>query len=294
MNIFSKKMQMVDMQIAEYLNWCEFNAMMTCSTMVTKRKAIERFLSVNPNINDLSKLTNEQFDQWRADLAKGGLAGKTINNYADHITGAIRFLRDRKEVRVAINLNKIDRAMERDGEMPYFTHDDMMLIKQNCYGPREKILISLLYDSGLRISEAANLKIKDVKECTVTIIGKGGKRRTTFILPETRQELDKWLHLNDITDGYIFPSPTKFGEPLSIQQIRSSINSPINRAGLKGSAHTIRHSFTTRLIDGGADILTASAVLGHADTRTTQGYYHRHIDTLAKKFESAMSVLTKA
>lgn len=283
-----KKAPPLKVQIAEYLEWCEFIKRMTRSTMVTKRKALDRFMAVNPALKDLTKLTNQEFDVWRASLAKEGKAGKTINSYADHVIGALKFLSERKRMPIAINLKMIERAEEETKDALYFTAEEIDQIKAECQGLRQQIFISLIWDSGLRISEVQHLMVENLRGCNITVKqGKGRKDRPTFMRQETRDMLDEWLKRNDITEGYVFPSPRRFKKPLDVCQIRESINLPIRRAGLQGSAHTIRHGFVTRLIDGGAPLETTQTLLGHEDPRTTLHYYHRSVSKLAKHYAEA-------
>jgi integrase/recombinase XerC len=293
MNLLSRKATPTEKQLADYLEYCEFNKKMTPTTMCTKRKAIDRFLSVNPSLQDFTKLTNDQFDRWRAQLAKEGKAGKTINNYADHILGLLRHLQDRRKCQLKINLSLVERAEEDDSDVAYFTRDDMQRIQSACRGLRELLLIDLIYVSGLRISETTKLRLENVSDLTICIRGKGRKLRTTFITPDIRAILDRWLMLNGITEGYIFPSPTKFDKPLSVQQIRETINAPIRRAGFeKGSAHAIRHAFVTKLINSGADIFTVQTLVGHDDPKTTRGYFHKNREQLGKQYAKFMTSVT--
>lgn len=286
-NLF-KKPTPIKGQIHDYLEWCEFNKRMTKKTMITKRKALDRFMAVNPTLKDLTRLTNQEFDEWRALLAKEGKAGKTINNYGDHIIGALRYLNERKQLPLSINLKAIDRAEEESKDAQYFTKEEVARIKSECVGLREKILISLIWDSGLRLCEIQHLKVENLRSCEITVRqGKGRKDRSTFMTAETREILDQWLAMNDISEGFIFPSPRRFGEPLDAGHLRDIIKVPIKKAGLQGSPHTFRHGFTTRLIDGGAPLEATQAMLGHADPRTTLHYYHRSVGKLAKQYLEA-------
>jgi site-specific recombinase XerD len=288
---FTKGSTAAEKQVEEYLHYCEFIKRFAPHSIRTYRKTLSRFIGES-GTKDFRKLSNKDLDKWHIKLAQEGKAAKTINNYKDGVISCLKYL-DKHGKKVKIVFDLIERAEEGHKEAQYFKRDEIKAIKDACKGLRELLLISLLYDSGIRIGELRRLRVEDVSGLTVKIIqGKGRKDRTTFILQATRTTLDRWLNLNEIETGYLFPSPAKFEEPLSEQQIRESVNAPIRRAGFeKGSAHTMRHSFVTNLIDADVDVFTAQTLAGHSDPKTTRHYFHTNIQKLGEKYSAAMAKL---
>lgn len=281
-------MRPVESQMTAYLEWCEYVKRMTPSTILTKRKALERFLKV-VEISDFTELTNHQFDWWRGTLVKEGKSGKTINNYADHVACCVRWLNKQLKLPVQLDFDLIERAEEDDPEVIIYTEEEIAEALRACKGLRGQLILSLAFQSGLRLSEMATLKVENLDGLAISIKGKKRKRRRTFIREDTRKLLDQWLLLNDITEGYVFPSPVKWDGRLTNQQIREIIKGIFERAGIKKRVHphALRHTWFTEMLDNGAPLMDTMIMGGHSDPKTTARYYHkspkRHA-ALHKKF----------
>jgi integrase len=266
----------IENQVASYLEWCEFVKRMTPSTMLTKRKALERYLRVNPDLDDFATLTNWQFDEWRATLAKEGKSGKTINNYADHVVCCIHWLKVHRKLDVALDPELVSRAEEDDTEITIYTPEELARALQHCRGPRDDLILSLAFQSGLRLTEMATLKVENIDGLAISVMGKKRKRRRTFIREDTKEKLNKWLILNDISSGYVFPSPAKWDYHLTGQHIRDIIKAAFDRAGIqkRNAPHDLRHTWFTTMLDAGAPLMDTAIMGGHSDPKTTKRYYH--------------------
>lgn len=274
-NFLPRKTSVIKTQTQEYLHYCEFNRRFTPDTLRTKRQTINKFLTDHPRLTDFRKLTNEELDIWLTDMVKAGKAGKTVNNYGDHVMACLRYLQNKRGEKLRIRLEAVERCEEDPAGAPHFSHGEVEQIKSACQGPREFLLVSLIFESALRIQEVNNLKVENIKDCEITIVGKGRKKRTVFMLEETRKLLDQWMLITSIEEGYIFPSPMKFGDSLSVQQVRSSINAPIRRAGFEtGSAHAIRKASLTTLLDRGLSLQDTALYAGHSNPQTTLKHYY--------------------
>lgn len=147
---------------------------------------------------------------------------------------------------------------------------------------RDKALLETLYASGLRVSEAISLKISDIyfDEGFLKVIGKGSKERIVPIGNTALKFITKYINESRIllkkknSHDYLFLNFR--GNRLSRMGILDIIKKHCIRAGIKKSAHphTLRHSFATHLLQGGADIRIIQEMLGHSDISTTQIYTH--------------------
>jgi site-specific recombinase XerD len=272
-----RRLRPIETQVSNYLEWCEYVKRRTPATMVSMRKGLERFLLINPTLNDFSDLTNWQFDEWRASLAKEGKSGKTINGYADYVTGCVKWLKVHRKLAISLDLEIVERAAEDDTEITIYTPEEITRALAACQGPRDDLILSLAYQSGLRLTEMATLKAENIEGLALTVIGKKRKRRRTFIREDTKAKLDHWLMINDIHEkGYVFPSPVKWDSCLSSQSIREIIKAAFARAGIKKRVHphALRHTWFTTLLDNGAPLMDTAIMGGHSDPRTTKRYYH--------------------
>lgn len=291
-------MESIQLQVEKYLEWCEYIKRMTPDTLRTKRQALKRFLNENPNVTDFSTLTNWQFDEWRAGFARRGKSGKTINNYSDHVVSCLRWLNKKKLVPVEFNFDLVERAEEDDPEILVYTPEEIALALKHCKGPRDDLILSLAYQSGLRLSEMATLKLENIEGLAISVMGKKRKRRRTFIREDTRKKLDRWLVLAEITEGYIFPSPTIWDHHLTNQQIRDLIKATFKRTGIEKRVHphALRHTWFTTMLDNGAPLMDTAIMGGHSDPMTTKRYYHaspqRHA-AIHQQFIPSVDQLTK-
>lgn len=162
-------------------------------------------------------------------------------------------------------------------------------------GLRDRALLELLYGTGARISEAVGLAVDDVDltGAAVRLRGKGGKDRVVPVGRYAREALEAYLVRARPALGAHGPGgPALFlnarGGRLSRQSAWSTLRSAARRAGLQDvSPHTLRHSFATHLLDGGADVRVVQELLGHASVTTTQVYTLVTVDRLREVYASA-------
>ena len=158
-------------------------------------------------------------------------------------------------------------------------------------GQRNKAIIELLFSCGLRVSELVNLKFNDIfeRDKFLRIIGKGDKERLVPISESALHEIKLWLYdrnLMKIKPGeqdYVFLN--RRGAHLTRTMILIMIKRTAEEAGSTKtvSPHTLRHSFATELLKGGADLRAIQEMLGHENIKTTQIYTHIDITTLREE-----------
>ncbi|MBC7551919.1 MAG: site-specific tyrosine recombinase XerD [Cellulomonas sp.] len=160
---------------------------------------------------------------------------------------------------------------------------------------RNKALLELLYATGARVSEAVNLNVDDVLEQDVVrLTGKGGKQRIVPVGSFARTAIDAYLvRARPLLSGRGKATPALFlglrGQRVSRQNAWLIIRAAAERAGLDGhvSPHTLRHSFATHLLAGGADVRVVQELLGHSSVATTQIYTLVTVDTLRDMYTTA-------
>jgi len=133
---------------------------------------------------------------------------------------------------------------------------------------KEKLVVVMLYTLGLRISELASLKLEDMSESWVRVVGKGNKERDVPLLESTKEIIDEYLS-SFVPKKFLFE---KNGEKLSENSLRYMVNKVFRDVSLKVTPHQLRHSYATALLNGGAPIVDVSELLGHSSMATTQIY----------------------
>ena len=157
-----------------------------------------------------------------------------------------------------------------------FSTDQVRLLLSVITNAKHKMMISLFYGSGLRMNELRNIRLVDVDSINYevkVVAGKGGKDRFTLLpkhLPEPLREYYKATR----PTTYLFEGQRK-GLPMHERSIQYFVQQYITKIGLAGkdySAHTLRHSCATHLLDSGCDLHTIKELLGHSNIATTMIY----------------------
>lgn len=173
--------------------------------------------------------------------------------------------------------------------------------RQDTHAARDRAILTVLYATGLRASELAGLRARDVNYnlAVLTVLGKGNKERVVPIAAEAIDAVKAYLAEQSDQppaagqtimagpDRTLFVSRT--GKPLSRQDVYRIVRKYVRRAAVKGRIypHTLRHCFATGLLAGGADLRSVQEMLGHADIATTQIYTHvdaARLKAIHKKF----------
>ena len=158
-------------------------------------------------------------------------------------------------------------------------------------GHRNRAIIEVLFSCGLRVSELVNLKLTNLykEEQYVRVMGKGSKERLVPISPKALKELKWWfddrcrMTIKPGEEDYVFLN--RRGAHLTRTMILIMIKQQAALAGIQKtiSPHTLRHSFATALLEGGADLRAIQVMLGHENIGTTEIYTHIYMSTLRKQ-----------
>ena len=174
----------------------------------------------------------------------------------------------------------------------YLTVEEMLELLNvkvsNDYGTnlRNKTIVSVLYSSGIRVSELISLKVEDINGDTFKVLGKGNKERICFLNDSCLETLDEYLAYFKIRSGYIFLNKegkkiTARSVELIIKKMGEALVPPKNVY-----PHMIRHSFATHLLNNGCDIRTIQVMLGHSSIASTQVYSHVSLNDIKKIYNN--------
>ena len=152
---------------------------------------------------------------------------------------------------------------------------------------RDKAILELMYSSGLRVSEVSNLSIKDIKNNkSIKVLGKGNKERVLPITSRAYDVINKYIEhsrtifVNEKSNSFLFLGVR--GGQLSDREIRRIVKLRVGTF-----PHSLRHTFATHLLDGGADLRIVQELLGHNDPSTTQIYTHVSKKQMKKKYKQS-------
>lgn len=231
---------------------------------------------------------------WLIDLAKNGLSAKSRARHLISIRGFFKFLLNEKIISTNplknVDIPKTGRSLPK-----FLTIQEVsdLLDAPDTENPRElrnSAMMEIMYGSGLRVSELIFLKLQDVNLDAgfVRVMGKGSKERIVPFGSHACNITRKWIQegrtalLNRISTPYLFIA--KAGKPMTRQGFWKILKKYGVMAKLSKNItpHTLRHSFATHLLEGGADLRSVQTMLGHSDISTTQIYTHVSRDYLIK------------
>lgn len=159
-------------------------------------------------------------------------------------------------------------------------------------GLRNRCILELLYDTGIRVSELVNLKINDIEfdKKIINILGKGKKERIVYYGDYLQEVLEKYINdsrkylLNNKLSEYLILNNN--GSKITTRGVEYIIDKMVNEAAIKHkiSPHVLRHTFATHMLNGGADIKSIQQLLGHESLSTTGIYTHITNDVLRQEY----------
>lgn len=243
---------------------------------------------------ELISLTRQDLREWLIDLGRTKLSENSKRRLVSSMRGFYKFLM----IDGHITNNPADNldTPQKGFYLPKFLNqaDIEKLLSQPDVstetGLRDKAILELMYASGLRVSEAVNLQIKDIDldSGILTTTGKGNKTRRVPVGSSAVEWLRSYLILRrrkeNIQIQNLFVTP--LGRPVTRQVVHAFVKEYAEKCGLEDvSPHTLRHSFATHLIQNSADIRSVQQMLGHADISTTQIYTHMTDAHLRRSYE---------
>ena len=224
---------------------------------------------------------NKKPEEVNEDDAKsylGGLFESKSKNTIMLAAAALKFFY--KEI-LAKNFENV-RVPKKDKRLPeVLTKQEVLKLIDSADNLKSKLMISMLYSSGLRVSEIVNLKVSDIDiDNNIGWVrkGKGGKDRMFNLSKNLNEEVQKYLEGRE--NKYVFSKEN----PLTTRNVQKIIFNLRNKANInkKITPHTLRHSFATHLLEQGTDIRVIQTLLGHANLNTTQMYTHISSDQIKK------------
>jgi integrase/recombinase XerD len=286
-----------------YLRHVAIERGLSANTLQAYRRDLEAYLGVLAarGIHSAEKVTTADVEAFAHELRtrEQPLAASSVGRMLSSVRGFHRFLlvegivetdpaTDTTPPKLGMRLPKALSIEQVTALLEATAGDDVVAL-------RDRALLELLYATGARVSEAVDLNVDDVIEGDVVrLFGKGGKQRIVPVGSFARAALDAYLvRARPLFSVRGTATPALFlgvrGQRVSRQNAWLIIRAAAERAhlGVEVSPHTLRHSFATHLLAGGADVRVVQELLGHSSVATTQLYTMVTADTLRDMYTTA-------
>ncbi len=237
-------------------------------------------------IAEFSGAGTAHINDFLSELTESGLSPTSRARYLSSLRGFYKYLF--AEGRIKSDISDIIEFPKTLRKLPdtLSIEEIFKIIEQpdssTCFGLRDRAMLETMYACGLRVSEVSTLKQRDILTDAgiVRVFGKGNKERIVPIGSSASSSIEEYCRdarplLSNLNSGDIL-FLNRNGRGLSRMGIWKILNKYVEVAGITKNVHphTFRHSFATRLLEGGADLRAAQEVLGHLDIATTQIYTH--------------------
>lgn len=283
------------MLIADFENYIQHEKRYSVHTVTAYVKDLEQFttyLKEKYGITDLTQSDRDIIRSWVVSLISMDVSARSVGRKLSALKTFFRMLmmegkvksNPAREVSVPKVRKKLPVFVERDQTEKLFTDG---LFESDFSGLRDKLVLEILYTTGMRLSELINIESRDIdfRKCQVRVLGKRKKERD---IPLHRNTLSLLKNYADSRDSFFDSLKTSKllvtdkGKVLYPKFVYRLVNNYLSKVTTvtKKSPHVLRHTFATHMLNNGAELNAIKEILGHASLSATQVYTHNSIDQL--------------
>lgn len=287
------------MYIQEFIDYLSYQKRFSVHSIAAYRKDLETFWEYanKEGYSTLHELNHLVIRSWLVSLMESGMESRSVNRKISTLKSYYKFLI--KEEKVEINPMAKIISPKTAKKLPVFvdkTHMenlfDFEVFEPGFEGHRNRMIMLLFYQTGMRLSELTGLKKSDIdfSNCQLKVLGKRNKERIIPLTLNFKKELNEYILAipPDYADGsFLFAQ--KNGKKLYPKQVYNIVNEALSHVTTihKKSPHVLRHTFATHMLNNGADLNAIKEILGHANLSATQVYTHNSIEKLKNVHKQA-------
>jgi integrase/recombinase XerC len=287
-----------DAQLASFTQHIDTARNLSSLTTKSYLRDLSRLQSLlnDSSIATLSDIDTQHIRSALATLHKSGLSNASLQRWLSSVRAFFRYAMQKKwlsnnpadGLQAPAKAKKLPKLMDADQAIQLVSIEG-----SDWHSLRDRALLELLYSSGLRLAEIANIDISDIHlgEATVRVTGKGAKTRLVPVGSCALAAIERWLKVRSEraleNENALFVSQR--GKRISHRAIQQRVKLIAQRQGISQPIHPhmLRHSFASHMLESSGDLRGVQELLGHANLSTTQVYTHLDFQHLAKTYDSA-------
>ncbi len=290
------------MYLEDFIQYLQFERRYSNNTVRAYGNDLRQFFDYvyqNYGTEDVTTISHKMVRSWIADCLEKNISERTINRKISTLQSYFKYLMRREY----IHFNPMGKVYTpRMGRrIPYFVDENHMdlLLKEDFFtndffGRRDQLILEMLYQTGIRLSELVNLKDSDIDpgKYQVKITGKRNKERIVPITKSFFKLIEEYRKSRDekfsrINSGYLLVTDKgkKLYEKFVYRKVRKYLGYITTIE--KKSPHVLRHTFATHMLNKGADLNAIKELLGHANLSATQVYTHSTFEKLKNIYKQA-------
>jgi len=288
------------MLIISFLNYLSLEKKYSQHTVTAYKNdllSFQKFCIEEFHQKKIETINYPQIRNWVVHLSNSKLSNRSINRKVSSLKSFYKFLLKTNNIVESPLQKHKSLKIPKQVQVP-FSQKEMLkalnldIDEKDFESVRDKLIVELLYSTGMRRAELINLKVTDIDLVneTVKILGKRNKERIVPLLKSVKKSLDDYIKIrseNEIKESYLLV--TKKGKKLYDMLVYRVINNYFSSVSskTKKSPHIIRHSFATHLLNEGADLNSVKELLGHSSLASTQVYTHSSLGKIKEVYNQA-------
>ena len=285
--------------IDRYLEYINIEKRYSPNTIISYRKDLEdfaKFLLDTESIENLQKADKKMVRNFIIHLNNQKLSKRSINRKISTLKSFYNFLLRISEIKTSPLEGISMLKFYAEKQIP-FSEEEMkhllLILEEAQVELLDKLIIEVLYQTGMRRAELCNLLLENVNfsRNEIVVIGKGNKERIVPISPDLSKVLKIYYleHRKPTAEAERYFFVSSKGKKITEKFVYLMVTSYLSQVSLKEkkSPHILRHSFATHVLNGGAEISKVKKIMGHASLASTQVYTNANIEQLKKVFRAA-------
>ena len=285
--------------IDRYLEYINIEKRYSPNTIISYRKDLEdfaKFLLDTESIENLQKADKKMVRNFIIHLNNQKLSKRSINRKISTLKSFYNFLLRISEIKISPLEGISMLKFYAEKQIP-FSEEEMkhllLILEEAQVELLDKLIIEVLYQTGMRRAELCNLPLENVNfsRNEIVVIGKGNKERIVPISPDLSKVLKIYYleHRKPTAEAEKYFFVSSKGKKITEKFVYLMVTSYLSQVSLKEkkSPHILRHSFATHVLNGGAEISKVKKIMGHASLASTQVYTNANIEQLKKVFRAA-------